>query len=599
MKVAIAQMKVLAGQPQVNFEKMESMISEAKNQQADLIVFPEMCVSGYFLADKYNDEYFVEILLSYNEKIKNLSEGIAIIYGNIVVDKDYCGHDGRVAKYNGAYFCQNKSWVQRLDGSQGIYVKHLLPNYSVFDDSRYFLSGLEKAKRNGKNHECVPFLLNVNGVDKKIGIQICEDLWSADYDVDVTGLLIKQDVDIIINISASPWTLEKESSRENQIYRYAHKAEIPLFLYVNAVGMQNTGKTICLFDGNSSLYNKKGNCVISCNDQFAEELKIQDVTTEDLAEKKENKLLHALIYACQEVDKQWFNQKVRWIVGLSGGLDSTITTSLLVAALGKERVIGYNMATQYNSEKTKDNARMIAQNLGIEFREGNIESIVNATISTTKEYDYSGANNGIVLENIQARVRGNLLSTFAALEGGVIVNNGNKLEIALGYCTLYGDSIGVFSPIGDCTKVQLFELGHQLNEYFEKEAVPLNLLPQLKDGKVFWETPPTAELRDNQVDPMKWFYHDWLLTKLMNYPAWQINEVKQMYYSGELSQSETGMWLKYYGLDDEKSFLEDLEWFVSTIQKAVFKRIQMPPIVLISKGGFGSDFREVQGIFEK
>ncbi len=592
MKVAIGQMRVVAGDINANINVMKKIIVEAKSQQADLVVFPEMCVTGYFLGDRYHDFSFLEKAMEANEEIQALSQGIGVLYGNVYVDKVKRGEDGRKARYNAAYFFHNQQPVIQENGQAGVYFKHLLPNYRVFDDSRYFLNGSKSDQ--GK---CSPFLFDAKDGVQRIGVEICEDLWSESYDIDVTKKYMNQNVDCIINISASPWTMNKEVSRDKQIQRYAKSDAFPYFLYVNQVGMQNTGKTICLFDGGSTLYAPDGKVKVSCNDSFNEEVKIIDFEMENQVQRQESKVLHALIYACKEVDLQWFNQKVKWIVGLSGGLDSAVSASLLVAALGKERVVAYNMASQYNRETTKSNARWIADQLGIELREGSIEKIVDSTISTTLDYNYQKADQGLVLENIQARIRGHLLSTFASLEGGVIVNNGNKVEIALGYCTLYGDSIGVFSPIGDCTKVQLFELAQQINEHFKKEVIPNNLVPQHIDGSLTWEMPPSAELKDEQLDPMKWFYHDWLISKLVEYPSWTVDDIIQSYEDKTLFNSEIGAWLTYYGLDNSESFYKDLEWVLSTMQKAVFKRVQSPPIVLISRGSFGTDFREVQGKF--
>ena len=208
-------------------------------------------------------------------------------------------------------------------------------------------------------------------------------------------------------------------------------------------------------------------------------------------------------------------------------------------------------------------------------------------MDTPQDYGYPQAE-GLALENIQARLRGHLLSSFASMEGGVIVNNGNKVEAALGYCTLYGDAIGALSPIADCTKVQLFDLAKQINAAFNREIIPANLLPQTQDGCLIWEFPPSAELKDDQRDPMKWFYHDWLISKLTEYPSGQAEEIMEDYLSGQAQSSEVGRWLTYYGLDDPRAFIDDLEWVLRTMQGAVFKRIQFPPLIMISRGAFGA-----------
>ncbi|MFV0479099.1 MAG: NAD(+) synthase [Anaerorhabdus sp.] len=595
MKVVLGQIRVVAGDIDQNMKSIKTMVQTAKEQQADLIIFPEMTITGYCIGDKYYDPFFIERAMTCNDEIRLLSQNIGILYGNIYTDSKSKGKDGRVAQYNASYFFQDQKEVIRADGKKCTYFKHLLPNYRIFDDSRYFLSGLDKAQDDGKVHDCSPFLFSVNGKIKKIGVEICEDLWSENYPLDITQYYLDQEVDYIINISASPWTLNKEKSRVKQIKRYINGTAKTKFIYVNCVGMQNTGKNICLFDGGSAVYDDEGNLQISANDQFEEECAY--VTYDKaISTNCNHKLLNALIMACKEVDEQWFNKKFKWVVGLSGGLDSSITAALLVAALGSDRVIGYNMATQHNSDKTKNNARHLAKELNIDFREGGIADLVSSTVKTTETYGYQGANMGLTLENIQARIRGHLLSTFAALENGVVVNNGNKVEVALGYCTMYGDSIGVFSPLGDCTKVQLFDLALEINNYFKKEVVPTVLLPKKQDNTIQWTVPPSAELKEKQVDPMKWYYHDWLISKLVEYPGWTTQSIIEAYEDKSLFETEIGEWLTYYGLDDPDLFYSDLKWIVETMNKAIFKRIQMPPIVLVSRGGFGSDFREVQGL---
>lgn len=601
MKIAIAQLNVLAAQPSVNFQKMKTMIAEAKAGQADLIVFPEMCVSGYVLQDKYLDHYFNETLVRYNTELLALSDGIGIIYGNIVyqpLEGVTQGRDGRPLRSNGAYFCVNQQWVEKANAkTPGLHIKHLNPDYRIFDDSRFFLSGMEVCLKSGQPIDSLisPFLFHKNGRTYRIGLEICEDMWSDGYALDVTRKYLQAGVDFIINISCSPWTNNKEQSRDKQIKTHAlHNPDFVPFVYVNNVGMQNNGKTIMTFDGDSTLYNSQGERMLSLNDDFKEELKIIELTDRQPVKHNEHKLFSALVCAVTEFDRQVFAQRVKWIIGLSGGLDSSINAALLVTALGKDRVIGYNLASRYNSETTISNARQLAQKLGIKIHEGVIGKVVDATLDTLQDYGYAHADQGLTMENIQARIRGHLLASFASCEGGVIVNNGNKIEIALGYCTLYGDAIGAFAPIGDLTKVQLFDLARQINEHYSEAIIPTNLLPEISDGQVRWVTPPSAELKDGQRDPMKWFYHDYLIAKLVEYPTAQIELIMEDYLSGALAQSPIGPWVKYYGLDDPQLFIADLEWVLRTVSQNVFKRYQMPPIVMVSRGAFGNDFRESQ-----
>ncbi len=602
MKIALGQMNVVQGAIAHNLNTMKNMIDQAKNEKVDLIVFPEMCISGYLLQDKWLDPEFCETLENANETIKSWSKDIGIIYGNIStypLDKVIKGRDGRSVRFNCAHFCRDQKWVKTLnDELEGRIIKHLNPDYRIFDDSRYFLSGIEASLYNQQpvGSYLSPFIFEIDGKEMKIAIEVCEDLWSDEYSIDVTSNYINQGIDLIVNISASLWTKNKEVARQKQVLNHAQKHGdqfVPL-IYVNNCGMQNSGKTIAVFDGYSTFYNKKGEVQACCNDDFKEECLILDMEDSNSLVVNEHKVLNALLTAIMEMDKQVFNSSVKWIIGLSGGLDSTINAALLTMALGNDRIIGYNLASQYNSDTTKNNAHILANKLGIELRVGSIEKLTEATISTIQEYGYTEEYGSLVYENIQARLRGHLLSTFSSIEKGVVINNGNKVEVALGYCTLYGDAIGAFSPLGDCTKVQLFEISKQINDIYQDEIIPYNLLPEINEGKIEWLMPPSAELKDAQLDPMKWFYHDWLIEKLLQYPSFGIEDIMQSYLDNTIYDTQIGQWIKYYGLDDPSAFIKDIEWVLNTMSNNLFKRFQMPPIVMITSGSFGNDFRESQ-----
>lgn len=600
MKIVLGQMNVLAGQMSLNVNKMLDMIGKAKKEKADLIVFPELCVTGYLLADKWMDQNFVETALSYNEVLKKASEGIGIIWGNVATFKDILGRDGRHVRCNTAYFAYNNNWVKKEnDLFDGRYIKCLNPDYRIFDDSRYFLSALELSKRMKLDDVdfTSPFLFEKDDHTYRIGLEICEDLWSQDYQFDPTSQYLNQNVDFIVNISSSPWTRNKEKGREKQILRYAQHDFVP-FVYVNAVGMQNNSKTVCVFDGDSSIYNEKGEHIASCNDSFLEECKIIELNETSLADKCQNKLTKALITAIREFDQQVFQSRFKWIIGLSGGLDSSVNAALLTLSLGKERVIGLNMATRYNSSATIDNAHKLAHALGIECRDGIIQKLVEEQIECLKQYTQKEISE-FAIENIQARIRGSILSAISQIENGVVINNGNKIEGALGYATLYGDTIGCLAPLQDVTKVELFEIARSINESLDKEVIPYNLLPEIENDHIKWETPPSAELKNNQLDPMKWFYHDQIIQILTEYPGYGIEKLMQQYLDKSIYETELGKWIRYYGLDDPQKFIEDLEWVLQKFQLGVFKRLQTPPIVMVSRGCFGSDFRENQVSYEK
>ncbi|MEG1253242.1 MAG: NAD(+) synthase, partial [Erysipelotrichaceae bacterium] len=263
-----------------------------------------------------------------------------------------------------------------------------------------------------------------------------------------------------------------------------------------------------------------------------------------------------------------------------------------------KRVIAYNMATKYNSEQTKNNARTLAKALNITYHDGSIEKLVNSSCDVLQDYGYDENNwNPLVKENIQARIRGHLLASFASIEGGVVVNNGNKVEVALGYCTLYGDAIGALCPIGDLSKVQLFTLSEELNLAFHSDVIPSDLLPQISGEDLMWETPPSAELKSEQRDPMKWFYHDEIIEHL-RYDI-SLEEYMEQYLIDKMASKPIYKWIKYYGLEDPMAFLKDMDWLKGTMKRNRFKRIQLPPLLVVSKNPYGNAYIESQSDFDE
>lgn len=598
LNIALGQIRVKAGHIQDNVNAMLDMIQEAKQAGKDMIVFPEMCISGYILADRYNDQAFLSYAYSMNQKILEQSEDIIIVWGNIglsIHDESIKGHDGRFGRFNAAYMAYQKQYVLRENGDSTPQVKTLLPNYRIFDDARYFLSSLDLKHKYSLNFFS-PFIVTIKDETYRIGLEVCEDLWSNDYDVNPTLNWVNAGVDLIINVSASPWTLNKESSRFKALKHHHQQTQsFPYFIYVNQVGFQNNGKNVIGFDGGSMMLDPSLQPLLQGNDDF----KAECVMTNHPNNAIQSKLLSGLIEAVKCFDEEVLPFKPKWIVGLSGGLDSSIGATLLTLALGKERVIGVNMATQYNSQATISNAQALAKKLGIRYSEGSIESLVQLTHEVSEAFGFE-LTSSLAQENAQSRIRGHLLSSIASSVGGVILNNANKVETALGYTTLYGDTIGALAPLGDCTKLQLFELANELNALFNDEIIPHNLIGQISDKGVTFELPPSAELKDEQVDPMKWGYHDALVRLMTEYPGFQLSEFEKQVKTHSVSDQNLAFWLKVYGFDqDFEAFNKDIQWFKRSVNQAVFKRIQMPPIVLISRGAFGYDYRETQGMFEE
>ena len=600
LKIAIGQMKVVPGALETNFQTISKMVDNAKKMGADLVVFPELCVSGTLVGDRFHDQAFCNDLEMYNDKIRELSDSIGIIWGSVTQREIHgikYGRDGRRVRYNVALFAYKGRWMSHENTSlyEGMYIKQFTKNTRFNDESRYFLSANDLNNYEGFDKEAnqAPFMFK----DHRLGVLVGEDLWNHEHFEDVTESYTILGAKYIINIAASPWINGKEQARNRQILEKCQKNALPILFYVNSVGCQNTGKNVLVFDGGSTVYGHFGDPILHCNDAFVEELKFYEGRSEPI-NYCNNKLLEALTYGIREFDAQVFSYGPKWIIGLSGGLDSCVSCALLVRALGPERVLGYNLATDYNSQETIGNAQSLANALHIEIRNGNIEQLVNATRDVViNNYKYHEEDiKPFAMENVQARIRGHLLSTFAAIHNGVISNNGNKVEALLGYCTLYGDTIGALAILGDLLKTDLFELSKQINEEYRTEVIPTRLLPVLTDTGYTWEMMPSAELKEKQTDPMKWFYHDAIVDYLTMHPTYGAEKLARMYSTGELSRDPRfGKWLSFYGLDrDPRAFCEDLEWILKQMRISVFKRIQMPPILTVSKGAFGNDFRECQ-----
>lgn len=565
MKIAIAQLRVKANNPQANFEMIQSIVEKSMGK-ADLIVFPELAIGGYLVGDRMVNQSNIDELMAYNDRIRLLSNEIGIVWGNVYQKNDKL--------YNAAFFAHNGEWVERANHeSAGVYMKHLLPNYGIFDDKRYFEPG---------DHNFEPFIFKGD----RISIQVCEDLWDKSSDLKPTQLMMQHSPDFMINISCSPWHKHKESMRLEEIRR--QNLDIP-FIYVNATGMQNNGKNVVLFDGGSMVVSPEA--VTYLNSDFKETIEIIDLKSQvSNTPNHDDKMYHALISAIRYFDEEALSYGPKWIVGVSGGLDSSVSIALLVKALGKDRVIGVTMPSQFNRDITKNNAYHLSRVLGFKFLEIPIAAMTDATVESMKLGAYSEVN-GLAFENVQARLRGHTLMTVSSLENGVVMNNGNKIEVALGYATLYGDAIGALAILGDLSKMEVGMIGRTLNRIEGREIVPENLIPVELEDRVDWEFAPSAELAQDQFDPMKWGYHDILIEALMHNG---LEEVLKSYLDGSIYESDLGKYLTSYGLDKGDVFIEDLQWVLKTMNTAVYKRVQMPPIVMVSDCAFGTSYRESQ-----
>ena len=350
-------------------------------------------------------------------------------------------------------------------------------------------------------------------------------------------------------------------------------------VYANTLGISNSNKTVFINGGSS--YININNKVIS-NARFNHYGLLEDFPM------KKASILEELVYGIKVFSDSNFGVDKKWLLGNSGGLDSAVTLSLLSIALGSEKVISYNLRSKYNSDKTVNNAQSLAHKLKVKHYNVNIDEEVNSYLKIMNDAGYNEIDT-LTYENIQARTRGHLLGGFSSLENAVISNNGNKLELALGYATLYGDTIGALSIIGDLLKIEVFELAKQINEYFNDEVVAHNLIPKVDNYTISFELAPSAELKDNQLDPMKWFYHDYLLDLVLTYRR---EDILSMYLDNQFKDLEISKWLDFYGLLNGEAFIEDFNWFLRTFEINHFKRLQTPPVLAYGNKVIGVDYLE-------
>jgi NAD+ synthase (glutamine-hydrolysing) len=467
MKIALAQINQTIGDFQKNTKKICSYINRAKNQGADIVVFPELAVPGYPPRDFVDISSFIDQNLKALNEIVHCTSGISAIVGFIDKNKRLYGK----LVHNAAAFIQDQKIIT-------VHHKTLLPTYDVFDEHRYF----EPA------HTVFPSKY----MDHTLGISICEDIWNDEefwprplYEADPIESLILQKANIIINISSSPFTVEKhEKIRLPMLIHDALKYKVPL-IYVNQVG----GNDELVFDGNSTVINAKGK-VIAQAATFKEDLMIVDIENPAVQAQPKTytpvEAVHrALIMGLQDyVTKCRFKKAV---IGLSGGIDSSVTAALAVESLGNDNILGVLMPSQFSSQRSIDDAITLCKNLSISHKIISIKETFKIYLDTLKE-ELKGTPFDVTEENLQARIRSNIIMALSNKFGHLVLTTGNKSELAVGYCTLYGDMSGGLALISDVPKTMVYELARYMNR--EKELIPQSTIRRA----------PSAELRPNQFD---------------------------------------------------------------------------------------------------
>lgn len=531
MKLALCQVDPIIGDIEFNKNKILNGYKKGIEAGAELVIFPELSLVGYPPLDLVEKKEFRLAVDKAAKEIAAITNSVGLIFGSITEDDDRIGTD----VHNSALLC--------YDGKiQFIQHKTLIPNYDVFDEMRYFDPSKEVKVHDFKG--------------ERLGISICEDIWNdADYwyrrryTRDPIQELIQQRTTLLINISASPYSYGKRQARKDMLSTLCRTDNLPL-AYTCCVGAQ----TDLIFDGASMCFDKNGR-LVKVGKTFEEDFLLFD-TNSDYDEIKnceasyEEEVFKALVYGLKEYCTKLKFDKV--LVGLSGGIDSALVTSIAVEALGAKNVHVLLMPSKYSSEGSITDSEKLIKNLGISSDNISIQPIVDETILQLKP----ALKNikGITEENLQARIRGLYLMAYSNNEGHLLLTTGNKSEMAVGYTTLYGDMAGGLAVIADVYKTDVYKIANYINR--EREIIPESIITK----------PPSAELKPNQTDQDALPPYDLLDRILRMYleENKEFNEIKEI-------------------IDDE----EVVKKVLRMVDINEYKRKQAAPALRISSKAFG------------
>lgn len=547
MKIAIAQLNPIIGDITNNAQQIITAAKDAAKQNVRLLLTPELSLCGYPPRDLLLFPSFVESMSQELRAIASeLPKSIAVLIGTVETNP-HAASKGQKPLYNS---------MALLDGGEikQIFYKRLLPTYDVFDEDRYFEPGYEA------NY------FTLDGL--KIGVSICEDLWNDEqfwgklsYEVNPIEELARLGVDIIVNLSASPYTVGKQKLREAMLHHAAISYRKPI-LYANQVG----GNDDLVFDGNSVAFDRAGEVVCRApsfeTDSIAVELdELMSSAKKDReggikGDRESNEeIFSALVLGVKDYARKCGFTKA--ILGLSGGIDSALVAAIASEALGAENVLGVLMPSPYSSGHSVSDALDLVNSLEINSQKIEIETAMKA-YDTILDPMFAGTEFGIAEENIQSRIRGNLLMAIANKFGYLLLSTGNKSEMAVGYCTLYGDMNGGLAVIADVPKTRVFDLCRWLNR--KQEIIPENIITK----------PPSAELKPGQKDADSLPPYE-ILDDILDRIVCQHQSITEIVEAGHDTETVSKV--------------------VKLVTRAEFKRRQAPPGIKITDRAFGTGWR--------
>jgi NAD+ synthase (glutamine-hydrolysing) len=570
MRVALAQLNPTSGDIDGNAARIIAAIEAARAQQADLLVAPEMVLTGYCIGDLVENADFLAANDRAVTRLAAAARGITAVVGFIDYDLHARNDNGTVRKFNAAAVVRDGQVLQRAR-------KSLLPNYRYFDDKRFFTP----AERRD------PVAIETRGGPLRIGVSICEDMWDEFYDVKPLPELARKGADVLVNLNASPFHPGKRHERDAVIRRHVAALRTPL-VYVNTVGAADNGKNVIAFDGESLVYDGHGR-LIAIGPQFEEELLVIDVgpgapvhaDVELPAIDREREMYDALVLGLRDyMRKTGFTHTV---VPVSGGIDSALALAIAVDAVGAPQVSAYNLPSQFNSDATRSIAERLARALDVRYGVVPIAGIDQEVRLTFERHAHPIAR-GLTGENLHARIRGLLMMAESNDTGALLISCGNETEIALGYATLYGDMCGGISVIGDLSKVDVYRVARHVNERHGREVIP----------EETFTLAPSAELAANQVDPFDYYVMAPVVSELAERRR-APSELLALFDKQALDPARflpDPQGRTVYDKHTAASFRAVVYEAAHRMRRSVYKRLQGPPILAISERAFGFDLRE-------